>query len=670
MSPIAWDPPAWPTLLAGLAALVAWLALARPSTRSPLRSGLRLAAAALLALALLDVGCRGAAGSAADRLSVLLDTSLSMRVGDPAGSTRVERARAFLESDAFGSWTEGWEVVVDSFGGATTDPGGAVAAAAAELPGAILLLSDGRTTAGRVLEPPQVPLWAAVPGPIALADAAVLDVDVEPVRDAPDRAVVELGAVGGRAVETGLEVVVTVDGREAGREPIGPLGIGERRTVRIPLPEAEGEALVTARLVPGRDPVPDNDARSRIRDEDAGPRRALVVGLAPGWEMGTWRRAMADAHPGTLDALWTATPGTMRPVDGGPPRGWGTLDATRYRSVHLIGDPALLGEPGRVWVEAFAGRGGRGILWMPQGASGRLPGAGTTIAAGERVAAPVLTAAGRRWLDALGVRAAGPDGGPRWPALERLPPPGAAAPADAVVLVEAGGGPAAWIEERGGTRVAVLLGTGWYRWPIRTGGPDGPAAAFWEAWTDALARWLSAAPSAETPLVRLPAGSRVARGGTLEASVSRGVESAVSWRVESEAGDRLATGEVPAPAGGRAFHAGPFPPGSYRLLVETAEGRRGGGRFVVESWAPDLARTEADSASVALAARATGGGLLAGPPDGRLERPTAGASAARPAGSPRGLGTRPWGYLAAAVLLLLDWALASRGALARPERAG
>ncbi len=409
MTPIGWDPPAWPVVVAGVVLLVAWVATNPPRRDAPLRGALRIAAAALLALALLDVGCHAAAGAPESRLRVLLDTSLSMRVGEPDGQSRAGRARAFLESDAFGAWSAGWDVEVDSFGGATTDPGGAVATAAADRPGAVLILSDGRATAGHDVEPPGVPLWAYSPAPVRLADAAVVGLDIETGDDEPDRAVVEVAAVGGLAVEVGLEVVVTIDGREAGREAVGALAAGERRVVRRRLPAARPadgpEAVVTARLEPARDPVPDNDRRSLIRRDPGEPRRALVVGLAPGWEMAAWRRALIDAHPGPVDAVWTATPGSVRPIDGGPVRGWTALDPARYRSVHLIGDPARLGEPGRRWVEAFAGLGGRGVAWMPGGAGGELVGVGEQPPALDRTGRPARAEAGGRGVAKLGIPA-------------------------------------------------------------------------------------------------------------------------------------------------------------------------------------------------------------------------------------------------------------------------
>lgn len=660
---LGWDPPAWPALLAGAVALAAWLAIARPGAGDAARGVLRTGAAALLALALLDVGCRLAAGGERPRLAVLLDVSESMRVPE-SGTSRASDARDFLASAAFREWSAGWEVVVDSFGGATTDPGAAIRSAAAGSPDAILVVSDGRATAGLGPAGAEAPVWAYAPGPVSLADAAVLDVAVERDASGPDRAVVEVGAIGGRDVVEGLEVELAVDGREAGRIAVGALAAGDRRRVRVPLPDRDAGAVIEARLRPLRDGVPANDVRSVV---DAGPdvaRRALVAGLAPGWEMGPWRRAVAAAREGAVDAVWVAPDGTLRPVDGGASRSWAGLDPARYRSLHLVGDPARLGAAGRAWVDRFGTLGGRGILWMPEGAAGEV--AGVTVAEGSAAGPPSETEAGRAWRVARGVDRPGPDAGAGWPVLERLP--GTGPPPRATVLVEAAGRPAAWIEEREAARVAVLAGTGWYRWPIETAGPAGPAPAFWAAWTDALVRWLDAAPSAERPLVGLPADGRVAAGAGLVAPIAAGVEEALRWRVTDVTGAVVDSGEVAAPAGGETIRVAPLAPGAYRLEAEAGDGWRGGGRFVVEASAPDLARTEADTAALAGWARRSGGRLLDGPPTGRLPAPAASPEGAPAAASTRGLGTRPWAYLAAALLLLADWAIGAR-ALARPETA-
>ncbi|HUP19811.1 MAG TPA: hypothetical protein VM778_07630, partial [Gemmatimonadota bacterium] len=344
---IAWDVPSFAALGIGAAAWVAWLALAPPGWRDPFRSGLRVAAAGLLALALVDAGCRRA-DAGGRTLAVRVDRSLSMDVAGETGPTRAEAAAAWLASDAFEEWSAGWNVERDSFGGATTDPATAVEAAAAELPDAILVVSDGRAAGGRSPEPPPGPLYVVVPGPTVLADAAVLELRVDEPTGGALVARVEVAAVGGRPTAA-RRIEVTVDGRPVGRADVPPMAPGERRTVRVPLPAATaGERVVEARLEPA-DPVTANDGRAWIWRPGAGPARALLVGLRPGWEMAAWRRALERAHPGPVDARWTAG-GALRPTAGGAPQGWSALDPAHYRLVIVVGDPAAAGPEGAAWL--------------------------------------------------------------------------------------------------------------------------------------------------------------------------------------------------------------------------------------------------------------------------------------------------------------------------------
>ncbi|HET9332679.1 MAG TPA: hypothetical protein VFQ21_03760, partial [Gemmatimonadota bacterium] len=88
-----------------------------------------------------------------------------------------------------------------------------------------------------------------------------------------------------------------------------------------------------------------------------------------------------------------------------------------------------------------------------------------------------------------------------------------------------------------------------------------------------------------------------------------------------------------------------------------APGRRESRALAIEAWTPDLARTEADSGSLAAAARASGGGLLGAMP---APLPVPEASAASTGGRAVGLGLAPWAFLAATLLLLAHWAVAAR----------
>lgn len=638
--------------IAGLVAVGAWLALA-PPTRDGARGLLRITAALLLLAGLFDVSCRLPAQPAAPRLQVLVDRSLSMELEDGAGVSRAEAGRAWLEGDAFEDWAQGWEVRVDSFGGTTSDPGAAVERAAQEMPDAILVVTDGRIQAGRSIGDAGVPVFTLAPDPVAFPDASLLGLGVE---GDPDRetAVVEVGAAGGRAVGAG-RVEVTVDGRLVGRRDVPALEAGERRLLRFPLPPPGTEpAVVVARVVVDGDPIPANDARSRIR-EPAGPRRALAVALGPTWDFAAWVRALGESHPGPVDAFWSFPGGGLRPADGGATASWGRLGVDRYAAVYLFGDPSALGASGRAWLERFTAAGGRGLLWAPAGWRGELREADLTVAGERPPAVPRLTAPGRDWLARRGADPGpGPDGGALWPDLEDLPA-SAVPPADATVLLEAGADPAAWVAERGDMRTAVVLGTGTYRWPLESGVEPDEGRRFWAAWSDALARWLAAASPAIQPLARLPAGRVVSASEPLRATVTDGAGE-VRWRVEAD--DRVVERGVLDP-GSREITASPLPPGSYRLAVEMSGGRAASEPFVVETWSAELAWSAADTAGLGEVARRSGGAVI-GP------GPTLPALAAPPADDPLGpgarrldLGTWPWTFLFAAVLILADWALAT-----------
>ena len=431
------------------------------------------------------------------------------------------------------------------------------------------------------------------PEPSALPDAALLELGIEGDQDR-ETAVVEVAAAGGLPVAAG-RVEVVLDGRSIGRRELPALEAGERRVIRLPLPPSGSEpSVLSARIQVEGDPVPANDARHRMR-EPAGPRRALAVALGPTWDFAAWVRALESSHPGPVDAFWSFPGGGLRPADGEGTLGWGALRVDRYAAAYLFGDPAALGASGRAWVDRFTTVGGRGLFWAPAGWRGALAGTELAIAGGRAPAAPRLTPAGRAWLAGLGTDPGdGPDGGPLWPALEDLPDT-AVPSAGATILLEAGGHPVAWVADRGGGRVAIVLGSGAYRWALASGTDPGAGAAFWTAWSDALVRWLAAASPAIRPLVRLPPGRVVGAAEPLRATVIDDVRD-VRWRIEAD--DRVvARGALAGNADSRAIAAGPLPPGSYRLVAETPAGRGASEPFVVEAWNPELAWTAADRAS-------------------------------------------------------------------------
>ncbi|HET6362194.1 MAG TPA: hypothetical protein VFH11_09055, partial [Gemmatimonadota bacterium] len=386
----AWDPPALPLVALGLIAILAWLVLSPPSRSSPVSALLQGLAAIVLALLLVNAGWRARAGER-PRLAVLVDTSESMSEVGAGGTTRLEESRAWLEGENFARFSSGWRVEIDSFGGRTTDPAAAIEAASASLPAAILVVSDGRSTGGASSAAAPVPVFARMPDLLAVPDAAVLDLDVEEDEDG-SRVAVEVAAAGGRGVPA-RSIALLVDGREVGRARVPAMAAGERREIRLGLPESgRTEVVIEARLEEPADAVPSNDSRSRVW-RSSPDSRTLLVGLAPGWELGFVHRALAESSPDPADVYWGATEGTLRSVDGGGMASWGGLDPARYASLWLIGDPALLGSAGRRWVDRFVATGGRGIFWGPGRSGGELAGLRAPRAGDAPAAAPVLTAA-------------------------------------------------------------------------------------------------------------------------------------------------------------------------------------------------------------------------------------------------------------------------------------
>jgi hypothetical protein len=307
-------------------------------------------------------------------------------------------------------------------------------------------------------------------------------------------------------------------------------------------------------------------------------------------------------------------------------------------------------------MDRFAAAGGHGIFWGASGRGGELAGLRAPASGATAPAPPVLTDSGRRWLEGVvGELGATPDGTRAWPPLEGLPAGRVELPASATVLLQAGGKPVAWSVERNGNRHVVALGTGWYRLALEGGADrESPGRRFWRAWTEGAARWLSAASPAEHPLLAMPADGRVPLGSTLEARLAEGT-GRVQWRVVPAAGG-AATASGVAEADADRIVVDPMPPGAWRLEA-TAAGRREVRAFAVEAWAPDLARTEADTASLAAAARSSGGKVLGAE---RVPLPSATVARASEAGSVVGLGLVPWTFLLAAGLLLAHWAVAAR----------
>jgi hypothetical protein len=303
-------------LAVGAIAVVAWLVLSPPGRDGVVRGLLRVTAAALLLLTLLDVGCQRAVDEDQGTLTVLIDRSRSMDVAGPDGVTRADAAREWLTGSGFTTWATGWDVNVDSFGGTTTDIGAAIEAAASELPDAIVVLSDGRAAGGRSAEPTTVPVYGWSPQPLAIPDVALVALRVETDRGGGATAVAEVAAVGGRAIDAQGTLEISVDDRPVGKRTVPPLDAGERLVARVPLPtRSPGIVRVEAVVTVVQDPVSENDRRAALWRSTDRADRALVVGLVSGWDLAPFIRAARALHTEGVDAFWVDQRGGLYRID-------------------------------------------------------------------------------------------------------------------------------------------------------------------------------------------------------------------------------------------------------------------------------------------------------------------------------------------------------------------
>lgn len=660
------DPTSTVTLVVGVGALVVWLWFAPPHRSGLVRGSLRGAAALLFAGVLLGVGCERDADLGSGRVIVLVDRSRSMEVPDES-ATRATLARDWLDSPVFEDWSAGWRIEIDSFGGWSSDIGAALDAAETTLPDAIVLVSDGRAARGRAAEAGAIPIFAWRPEPVRLVDAAVVDLAVETDESEGASVVIEVAASGGIGVPADGEVEVLVDDLLVARESLPALEAGERFVFRVGLPPATSRpAVVTATVSAVGDRVVGNDRRSTLWESAPDTERTVVLGLRAGWDLAPFLRALR-AETGDVDVFVVGPESELRSPDGAGSTSWATLAVRRYGVAYVFGDPEALDPAGEAWLDRFAAAGGKGVYWAPGRSGGRLAGGATTVPArGARVeGSPELTLEGAAWLTARGFAPrAAPDGSAAWPPIEALPGRSPDVPGEATVLLSIGDRPIAWAFERGTTRRVVALGVGYYRWAIEgVTRAETRGREFWDQWVGATSRWLAAATPAERVAVRIPAEGRVGIDAPLRATLAGDPGAGAVWRVERTVdGERqvVERGEISDSGALSEIVAGPFEAGFYALVVEVpSAGWIVETPFLVDTWNPDLAWTEADTTSLGMALAASGGAWIdaESPP---LPR-SAGGATSLDASRRVGLATSPWPLLVGIVLVLADWALALTG---------
>ncbi|MBN2170965.1 MAG: hypothetical protein JW819_06580 [Candidatus Krumholzibacteriota bacterium] len=499
-----------PALLVFLA-LAVWTLRIYARTQPPLPlarrawlAGLRLAASLLLALMLGGLGwTRTATHREPPRLRILVDASASMGRADAVGgAARYDRARA-LAVEAERRWRDRLDVSIQAFGAGllageppATPAAGAtdLGAALAELPPpvegeAVLLVSDGRDTEGALWASSLAsgrPLHAILVGDtLPPADLRVDRVEALPVLRQGTRLplTVEILCQGAAARQGTLRV--SEGGATLVERPWRLPADEQRLRLEAPLIlDAPGQHLLAIELLTGEaDAVPENDRVLLPLRVVEGRLRILILAGRPDWDLAAlahglrgeaalelrlvgagprgelrdlatgaaWDPAAEPIHGLCLHSLHPAWPSDLLErldLQGGVLLLGGALTGP---AVHL--PPAWGLSVGRA---AAPPRPEREIRWGPDAA--RHPAVRGALAAG------------------LDPRALGP-----WESIQGQPLDGGRA------LLTSGGRTVLATAERGGRRLAVLAGRGFWRWSLQPG--DG--ALLLQELMSGLLRWVA-----------------------------------------------------------------------------------------------------------------------------------------------------------------------------------
>ncbi len=200
--------------------------------------------------------------------------------------------------------------------------------------------------------------------------------------------------------------------------------------------------------------------------------------------------------------------------------------------------------------------------------------------------------------------------------------------------------PALLAQETGQRRVAIALGSGYWRWAFRSG----PSRELYDRVWGALAGWMvqdqpEVAGAAVRPVQRVvPRGEPVRwltpglTPDSLQLRVTADTQTVLATTVRAQSGDTLTTDALP--------------PGHYRYqaraFADQAVAAQAAGAFTVESYSAEFLRPVVDLS------------VLRGAPASLTER-------VRPGGRP--LHTSPWPYVLLVLLLCAEWMLRRRWGL-------
>ena len=612
---------------------------------------LRTAALLLIVLLLIDPRLGDSARSRASNTRVVLDASLSMRprVADSASWSRALAIAA--RADGAGVIRAGdTPQLISPDSVRTIQPTDAssrmlpaIQAAAEAGAQRVVMITDGA-----IEDAPEVARWLPRLG---------VELDVERVETplSANRAIVELDAPAWAEAGQPLTLRVAVTARGTRPAQTAALVVRQGATVvarsNVALP-AEGRLTsVTLSFNASGPPeggvvrydvafempdsLPDDDVRSAYVFVSEEPAGVAIVSFLPDWEP-------RFLHPVLAQALGLPIRTFLRVPNGGYFRaaeglqaGTRVDEAVVQRTVAQADVLVLHGvsESAPDWWRQAAQRARRLIL-LPSGSLGAYhitgPVSGDWYVSPEIPASPIAP-----FLQNLAVGEV--------PPLEALfsAPEGTNTWAPLLVGRTRRGGraPAVMAQETGGRRIAIALGTGYWRWAFRGGASRDLYTRLWGA----LAGWIAQEQAQVAGAGVRPVARVVPRGsGPRWLAPGLAVDS-LQLRLIGAGGAQQST--TVRPQRGDTAVSAVLPPGHYQYDARAFVGGdvvQGSGPLTVESYSAEFMREPADLSTL-------------------RSMPTALAKDNRTGGRP--LHTSPWPYVAVVLLLCAEWVLRRRWGL-------